>query len=157
MKRTVATNMFLLRKGEILLGLKKRKFGKGKWNGVGGKVDPGETIDQTAVRETLEEILVKAIDYQKVGELVFTYFYTGKKEELEVHFYTCTKWDGEPAETEEMLPRWFKTDEIPFDKMFADDIYWMPLLLAGKKFRGYCDFDENWKIINHKIEEVAEL
>ena len=157
MKRVVATNMFLLREEEILLGFKKRKFGKDKWNGVGGKIDPGETIDQAAVRETEEEIIVKPIEYQKVGKLIFTDFYNGEREELEVHFYTCTKWEGEPMETEEILPRWFKIDEIPYDKMFADDIYWMPLMLAGKKFSGYCNFDEDWKIIDHKIEEVAEL
>lgn len=36
--------------GEILLGLKKRGFGEGKWNGFGGKVEPGETIPQAAAR-----------------------------------------------------------------------------------------------------------
>lgn len=36
--------------GDILLGLKKRGFGEGKWNGFGGKVEPGETIHQAAAR-----------------------------------------------------------------------------------------------------------
>jgi len=34
----------------VLLGLKKRGFGKGLWNGFGGKVEPGETIVQAAAR-----------------------------------------------------------------------------------------------------------
>lgn len=39
----------------VLLGLKKRGFGTGKWNGFGGKVEPGETIRQAAIREMKEE------------------------------------------------------------------------------------------------------
>lgn len=44
------TLAFLRRESEILLGYKKRGFGKGKWNGFGGKVDPGETIEHAAIR-----------------------------------------------------------------------------------------------------------
>ena len=41
----------LVRQGEfILLGLKKKGFGEGKWNGFGGKVEHGETICQAAIR-----------------------------------------------------------------------------------------------------------
>ena len=47
---------YLLKENKILLGYKKRGFGKDKWNGLGGKVDPGETIEGSAVRETKEEI-----------------------------------------------------------------------------------------------------
>lgn len=35
---------------KILLGFKKRGFGAGKWNGFGGKVEPGENIVNCAKR-----------------------------------------------------------------------------------------------------------
>lgn len=42
-------------KNQILLAMKKRGFGEGKWNGAGGKVEEGETIVQAASRELMEE------------------------------------------------------------------------------------------------------
>jgi 8-oxo-dGTP pyrophosphatase MutT (NUDIX family) len=41
--------------GMILLGMKKRGFGEGRWNGFGGKVEEGETIVEAAIREMKEE------------------------------------------------------------------------------------------------------
>ena len=54
-KRKVLTLVFLRREGEVLLGMKKRGFGEGKWNGFGGKVEAGETIVEAAAREVREE------------------------------------------------------------------------------------------------------
>ena len=48
--RKVLTLAFIRDGERLLLGMKKRGFGAGKWNGFGGKVDPGETILQGAVR-----------------------------------------------------------------------------------------------------------
>ena len=44
------TLLFVRKDDEILLGMKKRGFGTGKWNGFGGKIEAGETIEQAAVR-----------------------------------------------------------------------------------------------------------
>ena len=50
-KRKLLTLAFLRDGGNVLLGLKKRGFGKGKWNGFGGKVEEGETIIEAAARK----------------------------------------------------------------------------------------------------------
>ncbi len=53
---------------EILLAMKKRGFGKGRWNGVGGKPDPekgDKSIIDCAIREAQEEIGVKMWDDDK--------------------------------------------------------------------------------------------
>jgi 8-oxo-dGTP diphosphatase/2-hydroxy-dATP diphosphatase len=42
--------VLVLKKSEILLGLKKRGFGEGKWNGFGGKIESGESVIQAAIR-----------------------------------------------------------------------------------------------------------
>ena len=61
------TTLCLLRKNnKILLAVKKRGFGEGKYNGVGGKIEKGETPDQAMVRETSEEISVIPTKYEKV-------------------------------------------------------------------------------------------
>lgn len=52
-------------------------------------------------------------------------------------------WEGEPVETEEMRPQWFDHTEIPFEKMWTDDEYWLPRALKGEKFRGKVWFQED--------------
>nr|CAD7569503.1 unnamed protein product [Timema californicum] len=61
--RKVLTLAIIRDGGNVLLGMKKRGFGKGKWNGFGGKVELGETIHQAAVRkERLLSLLATPAD-----------------------------------------------------------------------------------------------
>ena len=71
MKEVDATLLFLRRNDEILLAMKKRSFGKGNWNGVGGKLDTGETIKQAMIRETEEEIGVTPTAYKQMAQIAF--------------------------------------------------------------------------------------
>jgi len=139
----------------ILLGLKKRGFGAGRWNGFGGKLQPGETIEQAAKREFLEEADIKVGDIEKVGLIDFEF--EGNPEILEVHIFRAKDFTGEPKETEEMKPQWFHIDEIPLDKMWSDDKYWLPVFLAGKKFKGNFLFGKGDVVLSHQLEEVAEV
>ena len=118
----------------ILLGMKKQRFGRGKYNGFGGKVEEGETIEQAATREAFEEAGIQLIAPKKVGEILFQ-FQTGEQDHL-VHFFKTNEYSGEPKESEEMTTEWFHVDNIPYEQMWADDKYWLPLFLANKKFKG---------------------
>lgn len=52
-----------------------------------------------------------------------------------------------------MAPKWFPFEEVPYDEMWPDDIYWMPKVLAGKKVVGeFTIVDE--KLDNYKLDEV---
>jgi 8-oxo-dGTP pyrophosphatase MutT (NUDIX family) len=42
---------YLVRGDEVLMAMKKRGFGVGKWNGTGGKLQPGETVEEAMIRE----------------------------------------------------------------------------------------------------------
>jgi len=46
----ILTLAFVRTQQQILLGFKKRGFGTGHWNGFGGKVETGETIEDAARR-----------------------------------------------------------------------------------------------------------
>ena len=127
------------RDGEILLGMKKRGFGAGRWNGFGGKLEEGESIESAAARELKEEADIEAGGMEKVGILEFSFLHDPKL--LEVHVFKITDFTGEPIETEEMRPQWFAFDHIPFHQMWSDDEFWLPLLLDGKKFKGRFLFD----------------
>ena len=116
----------------ILLAMKKRGYGVGKWNGVGGKQKGNETVRETAMRECKEEIGVKPLKFNEVATLIFTS--AGYKEDFgqQVLVFMCTSWEGEPVETEEMSPRWFSLSEIPYTNMWPDDKYWLPDVIKGK-------------------------
>lgn len=122
---------------DILLGLKKRGFGEGKWNGFGGKVEPGETIPQGAARELTEECGLHAISLKKVGLLDFEF--VDDPVILEVHVFTTNEYSGSVIETEEMRPKWYKIEDIPYREMWLDDAIWIPWLLKGgpTQFKGY--------------------
>ena len=150
----IETTLCLLKKDDlILLALKKRGFGEGKYNGVGGKIKEGETPEEAMIRETEEEIHVTPTEYEKVGIVEFDEYIKGQKQNLIFHLYMASKWSGEPTESDEMKPYWFKIDSIPYDEMFADDKYWLPLVLEGQKIDAHFSFDENWNLISKNISE----
>lgn len=151
----VTTLCLLKKENEILLAMKKRGFGEGRYNGVGGKIEEGETPEQAMIRETEEEISVTPTKYEKVGLIEFDEFYKGKKERVVFHLYIVTEWNGEPTESDEMAPKWFDIQNIPYDSMFPDDKHWLPLILEGKKIHAYFDFDEDWNILDKKIEDLV--
>ena len=116
MKRTINTTLVLiLKNGKVLLAQKKRGFAMGTFNGIGGKQDPGETIEQAMIRETQEEIGVTPTAFKQVGLIRFDTWYKGERVDLNLNIYTCTHFAGEIIETEEMIPEWFDMDKIPFD------------------------------------------
>lgn len=136
--------------------MKKRGFGEGRWNGFGGKVSPGETIEEAAARELHEEAGIKAEAMQKVGIIEFQ-FAASPEDILEVHIFRAEGYSGEPTESEEMRPQWFTTEEIPFMNMWPDDLYWFPYFLKGKKFKGKFLFGEADVILERELNEVQSF
>lgn len=155
--KKILTLCLLYNHPRILLGLKKRGFGAGRWNGFGGKLQPGETIEQAAKREFLEEADIQVGDIEKVGIIDFEF--QGSPEILEMHVFRANDFSGEPKETEEMKPQWFNVAELPFGngEMWPDDKYWFPMFLAGKKFKGKFLFGKDDVVLEHQVTEVVEV
>lgn len=141
--------------GKILLGMKKRGFGLGRWNGFGGKIRKGESIEDAARRELQEEAGLAAEEMTEEGLLEFEF--RGDPQTLEVHVFSVDRFTGEPQETEEMRPQWFPLEGIPYDTMWPDDKYWLPLFLQGKKFHGIFIFDGLDTILRYQLEEVEHI
>lgn len=155
----VVTILFLRKGNQILLAMKKRGFGQGKWNGVGGKADSGETPTEAAIRECQEEIGVTPVNPQLVGEIKFL-MTTDPSFGHHAHVFVTEQWEGEPAETEEMQPQWFAVSDIPYESMWADDPLWIPLVLEGKLFQADITLDgddQDGKVISADIREVTAL
>ena len=146
-----ATLCILLRETNLLLGMKKRGFGKDRFNGFGGRLEPGETIEQAAVRELAEEAGVRIdIDsLKKVAELTFEFSGVPKEKDWDqvVHVYVVRQWKGEPTESDEMRPAWFPLENIPYSQMWPDDSYWLPHILKGKYVKAKFIFGADQKTI----------
>lgn len=139
----------------ILLGLKKTGFGAGFFNGFGGKVESNETILEAAKRECKEEANIDLEHCQKIGILYFSF--TFLDELFEVHVFCSTKWSGKESETSEMRPTWFNIEDIPYDKMWKDDMLWMPYLFHSdgpQYFIGAAYFDNDNVMLNHQFKSI---
>lgn len=146
--KTIMT-LCIIRDGDrILLAEKKRGFGVGFWNGYGGKLEVGETIEEALIREVKEESGLDLLEYEKRGEMDFLLADGAIKE---VHIYEGVKWIGDPIETEEMRPEWFLISAIPLDIMWPSDVFWYPFFLKREYFRGQITFDENKQVISKKF------
>jgi 8-oxo-dGTP pyrophosphatase MutT (NUDIX family) len=143
-------------KREVLLGMKKRGFGIDKWNGYGGKQELGESMVQCAVRELEEESGIQLSEdlMTSIGYLHFTM--RESKKIMHVHvFETYVSGDICAVETDEMRPRWYQEDCIPFEDMWADDPLWFPLFLSGQHFNGKIVFSDDSTIVNHEISPTG--
>jgi 8-oxo-dGTP diphosphatase len=142
-----ATLVFVQQGDEVLLIDKKRGLGKGKVNGPGGKVDPGETVEQCAIRECQEELGIEVANIECLGEHRFQ-FVDGYS--IHCFVFRTGAYTGEPRETPEAAPRWTPVDAIPYDLMWEDDALWLPLLLRGQAFEGNWIFDED-RMVDHEL------
>ncbi|EKE20009.1 MAG: hypothetical protein ACD_8C00067G0015 [uncultured bacterium] len=159
MNKKITTLCLINKNGKVLLGMKKRGFGEGRWNGFGGKVHDGETIEETAMREIKEEAGITPIGMKKFGVILFKFKENGLEgnPDIEVNIFGASDFKGEITESEEMRPMWFAHGDIPFEDMWPDDKYWVSMFLAGKTFKGEFVFDDINTIISHDLEEVESL
>jgi len=151
-KKKLLTLCFIHDDEKVLLGMKKRGFGEGRWNGFGGKVHDDETIEEAAMREMREEAGIVPETISRRGILHF--IFEGDPVVLEVHVFSITSHSGEPEESEEMRPQWFLHHEIPYDTMWPDDKHWLPLFLEGKQFMGEFSFSDQDTIVKHSLKEL---
>ncbi len=135
-----ATLVFVVKDGRILLIRKKRGLGAGKINAPGGRLEPGETPLEAAVREVQEELCITPLELTYSGENLFQ-FVDGYS--IHVHVFKAGDYQGEPTETDEASPIWSNLDSIPYEEMWEDDKLWVPLVLDGTRFYGRYLFDDD--------------
>jgi len=142
-----AVIVHIIKDDKILLHYKKRGHGAGYWNGIGGKVEQGETPEECAVREAMEEMHAGIKNLKKLGILIFYDVYA---EDWKVYVFRA-EIEGEPKESEESKPKWFHINDIPYEQMWEDDKYWMPLVINELKFNGEFWFSGK-KMLRFKLE-----
>lgn len=147
------TLCFLIRDEKISLGMKKTGQGAGNYNGYGGGVLPGETVEECALREIREEtnLTITKEQLKKTGTIDFHFPYKPEWNQR-VHLYVIRSWKGEPEETSEMRPEWFSLNNIPYDTMWDSDKIWLPKLLSGQKIEAtFVWKDDNKTVDSYKL------
>lgn len=142
---------------EVILGMKKKGFGEGWWNGFGGKLEPGETYEAAAVRETSEEagLIIKSLRH--VANL---HFYFDNTLGVVSRAYIADTFEGDPTETDEMRPQIFKIEDLPYDHMWPADKIWIPSILKEAAtplgFIVHFDSDKKFKAIEQVQASLLE-
>ncbi|UEL29898.1 8-oxo-dGTP diphosphatase [Pseudarthrobacter sp. L1SW] len=127
---------FLLREvdgaPQVLLGLKKTGFGRGKIVGIGGHVEAGETDADAVIREVREEadVRLRHEDLRDAGVVRFV-FPARPEWDMDTRLFTARSWEGEPTESIEIAPAWFDAAALPVDRMWQDADHWLPVVLEG--------------------------
>ncbi|PLX28041.1 8-oxo-dGTP diphosphatase [Candidatus Parcubacteria bacterium] len=137
-------------KGEVLLQQKARGFGKGNWNGPGGKVEPDETIEDSVRREIKEETDLELGKIKKIAELEFVFMDQNNINNY-CYVFICKDFRGKERNTGEGKLKWFKKEEIPYEEMWDDDKYWLNDALNGKFIKKRFCFEKN------KVKNIINL
>ncbi|MCX7819119.1 MAG: 8-oxo-dGTP diphosphatase [Kiritimatiellae bacterium] len=151
--RERATLMLVRRDGALLLIEKKRGLGAGKVNAPGGRVEPGESEADAAVRETMEEVGVRPLAPEYRGRLRFQ-FTDGFS--IEAAIFVSGSAEGGAVETAEARPFWTPIEAIPYERMWADDPLWLPKVLAGETVDGRFVFDGD-QMLAYEVQTVPAV
>jgi 8-oxo-dGTP diphosphatase len=142
--------------GERLLLIRRAAglFGAGKWSGLGGKIEAGESKEQACVREVYEESGLHVDDLKYHGALEFKIENT--PESIMMHVFSTASCKGQLTESSEGILRWIDFDQIPYREMWDDSRFWLPLLIEGKDFSGVFHFDQQVsKVLDYKLDVLV--
>lgn len=140
---------FVVSEDCVLLGMKKRGFGMGYWNGFGGKLKEKESLEEGMKRELHEECGLTALVLNPCAELFFT-FENGHS--IHGFVFLIPSFSGTESESDEMKPRWFSFSDIPYDSMWEDDRYWLDSVLRGHFIRGRFHFSDTNVMLERNVE-----
>jgi 8-oxo-dGTP diphosphatase len=147
----LATLVYVKREGQTLMihrVKKERDIHEGKWNGLGGKLEPGESPEACAIREVREEsgLEIRALRYG--GLLVFTGF---KGEDWYVWVYTADEFDGELIDSSEGRLQWIPDDQIRALPLWPSDLLFLDWLDAGKIFSARFEYSPQDEMLGHQV------
>ena len=150
----IATLCEIIKDGKLLLKKASRGVSKGNWNGLGGRIENNETEIENVIREVKEESGLTIDNPKKHGVITF---YQGGRDKVFaiVHLFSTDRFDGEIKPSDEGELRWFDINSIPYEEMWPDDVFWLPLVLEGKGFNAEFIYDDEMKkILEHEIVKL---
>ena len=127
---------------------KENDYHEGKWNGLGGKFENGESPEECAIREIGEECGLKVKSVTMKGFITFPMF--DGKEDWYVFLFTADEFTGELIDSPEGNLSWIKNDKLMELNLWDGDKLFLPWLFKDKFFSAKFNY-ENGKYINHEV------
>jgi 8-oxo-dGTP diphosphatase len=148
----LATLCYLRQGGKTLMIHRVKKANDmhlGKWNGLGGKLIPGETPEECARREIYEESGLKVLSLQFKGILTFPSF--AEEEDWYAFVFVVENFEGEVMESsEEGILQWVDDSELLDLNLWEGDRIFIPWLREPGFFSGKFIYQEG-KLLSHKV------
>ena len=111
---------------------------EGKWNGLGGKFEVGETPEECVAREVLEESGLSIQHPKLCGLLMFPKF---KGNDWYVFVFTANEFSGELIDSPEGRLEWIRDDQVLSLNLWKSDHVFMPWIQQGKFFSAKFEYE----------------
>ncbi len=138
----LATLCYVKQNGRTLMVHRNKKpndIHEGKWNGLGGKFEAGETPERCVRREVEEEAGLFVQDPRLHGLLMFPKF---KGNDWYVFVFTATEFSGELIESSpEGRLQWIEDDKLTSLNLWESDHVFLPWIEEGRFFSAKFDYE----------------
>jgi len=134
---------------------KQNDYHEGKWNGLGGKFEPGESPEECALREIEEEsgLIVKSVKMK--GFITFPLF--DGKDDWYVFLFTADEFvrkdsfgEGELIDSPEGRLEWIPNDKLTEINLWEGDKIFLPWLFQDKFFSAKFNY-VNGRFVNFSV------
>jgi 8-oxo-dGTP diphosphatase len=146
----LATLCYVKRDGCTLMLYRNKKpndIHEGKWNGLGGKFEPGETPEECVTREVWEESGLSIQNPKLCGLLMFPKF---KGNDWYVFVFTANKFSGALIDSPEGRLEWIPDEEALNLNLSESNLIFMPWIENGEFFSAKFNY-EDAKMMGYKI------
>lgn len=147
----LATLCYVRRNGQTLLLHRVKKANDmhaGKWNGLGGKLEAGETPEECAVREIREESGLTVSNPRLRGVLTFPAFYD--EEDWYAFVFTATEFTGDLIDSPEGVLAWVDDDKLLDLNLWPGDRIFLPWLERDAFFSGKFEYVDG-QLLRHDV------
>ena len=148
----LATLCYLRKDGHTLMIHRVKKendMHAGKWNGLGGKFEPGESPEECARREIFEESGLVANSLELKGVLTFPEF--SQSDDWYAFIFVVPDFQGELIDSPEGDLQWIADDQLLELNLWPGDRIFLPWLGQPKFFSGKFVY-EMGELVGHEVE-----
>ncbi len=148
----LATLCYIQKDGKTLMLYRNKKendYHEGKWNGLGGKFEPGESPEDCAIREIKEEAGLDVKNLNLKGFITFPMF--DGKDDWYVFLFVIDDFEGELINSPEGKLEWIPNDELLNLNLWEGDRIFIPWLFQDKFFSAKFNYEDG-KFIDYEVE-----
>ena len=134
MERILSTLCYIVKDNQVLMLYRNKKendINKGKWIGVGGHFEAGESPEECLLREVKEETGVTLKSWKYRG---FISFSTEKNDYEYISLFTSDDFEGQITTCNEGQLKWIPVDEIEDLNLWQGDRIFLRLLKENSPF-----------------------